>query len=75
MTPEQVATALTHHIYGNETSDERECVLRKKEEGARVRSLRVNRFWNSRYGNSREAPVLFLFGGEQDVRLSLSQLP
>jgi len=33
MTPAQVATALTHHIYGDETGDEREAILSKVAEG------------------------------------------
>jgi len=40
MTPAQVATALTHHIYGYETGDERERFLSKVEEGARVHGVR-----------------------------------
>jgi len=40
MTPAQVATALKHHIYGDETGDERERFLSKVEEGARAYGFR-----------------------------------
>jgi len=40
MTPAQVATALTHHIYGDETGDEREAFLNKVAEGATAYGVR-----------------------------------
>jgi len=40
MTPAQVATALTHHIHGDETGDEREAFLSKVAEGATAYGVR-----------------------------------
>jgi len=40
MTPAQVVTALTHHIFGDETGDERERFLSKVEDGARAYGVR-----------------------------------
>ena len=40
MTPAQVATALTHHVYGDETGDEKEALLNKMAEGATAYGVR-----------------------------------
>jgi len=40
MTPAQVTTALTHHIYGDEIGDEREAFLNKVAEGATAYGVR-----------------------------------
>jgi len=40
MTPAQVGTALTHHIYEEETGDEREAFLNKVAEGATAYGVR-----------------------------------
>ena len=40
MTPTQVATALTHHIFGDETGEERVNFLSKVEEGATAYGVR-----------------------------------
>jgi len=40
MTPAQVATTLTHHIYGDETGNEREAFFDKVAEGATAYGVR-----------------------------------